>query len=450
MDIGIDAALKAFRATASNYREYDDYYDGVHRLAFATEKFRNAFGSLFRAFADNLCPAVVDAVADRLEPIGFEVEDGPEQAADMAWDIWTRNRMDRRAGEAHLDALRAGDAYLVVWPNPDDSYPTLYPNPGSHMRVWYDDERPSVVSGAAKLWELDDGRMRLNMYYVDRIEKYVTRAKVTGGIPQKGTAFDPYEVEGEAWPLPNEYGVVPVFHFANNASIGQMGRSELRDVIPLQDALNKAVADMLVAMEFVAFPQRWATGLEVEIDESTGKPKAPFTPGVDRVWAVGSELAKFGQFDPSDLTQFLGVQDNLRLEIARVSGTPLHYLMLGGGEFPSGEAMKTAEARFLAKVKDRQVAFGNAWEDALGLAVRMAGGPEARLSMLWTDPTPRSDREMVEIGVMKKDVGVSERQIQLELGYSEEQIERMAKEREEQTQQLGDAMLGAFERGQDE
>ena len=42
------------------------YYDGEHPLQFATAKFREAFGNLFSAFADNWCEIVVDAPVERL------------------------------------------------------------------------------------------------------------------------------------------------------------------------------------------------------------------------------------------------------------------------------------------------------------------------------------------------------------------------------------------------
>ena len=41
--------------------------------AFASAKFENTFGWLFREFALNLCPAVCDAVADKLKVEGFSV-----------------------------------------------------------------------------------------------------------------------------------------------------------------------------------------------------------------------------------------------------------------------------------------------------------------------------------------------------------------------------------------
>lgn len=444
----LEWALTTIRGRLGDYRLASDYYNGNHRLAFATEKFRNAFGALFRSFADNLCASVVDAVADRLQLVGFDVEEGEKGAADSAWAIWQANRMDRRAGEVHQEALRSGDAYVIVWPD-ESGAPVLYPNRGAVMTVHYDEERPGAVDLAAKAWVRQDEMVRLNLYYADRIEKYIARS-AGKELPDRAAAFEPFEVPGEPWPLPNPWEQVPVFHFANNTGTGEFGRSELADVIPLQDALNKAVADMLVAMEYVALPQRWATGLEVDLDETTGRPVVPFTPGVERVWAVGDPEVRFGQFDPANLEQFLSVQDSFRSEMARVSGTPLHYMMLQTGDFPSGEAMRTAEARFLAKVKDRQLAFGNVWENCIGLALRMSSGPDARLSTLWEDPTPRALKELAEVALLKKQLGVSEEQLLSELGYSPEQIRTMQREREAQMAEMGEAMLTAFDRGEGE
>lgn len=435
----IERALKDLTGRIPRYRLYEQYFDGHHRLSFATEKFRNAFGELFRAFADNNCPAVIDPIADRLDVQGFTVEIGPEEASEAVWDIWQTNRMDQRSGEVHLEALRAGDAYVIVWPD-ESGQPVIYPQRAVAVTVGYDDEAIDQINWAAKAWVTDDNYVRLTMYYPDRIEKYVTRnSSSSRTIPDRGGDFIEYRPEREVWPLPNEYGEVPVFHFPNNSDIGHWGRSELANVIPIQDALNKSVADMLVAMEYVALPQRWATGVEVQIDEATGKVIPPFETGVDRIFATSNEATKFGQFAAADLTQFLEVQDNFTLKIARVSGTPAHYMMLDPGSFPSGEAMKTAEARFVAKVRDRQIAFGNAWESAMQFALRIAGGPEdVQLSATWNDPAPRSDRDHIEQLVRKHvELGVPRAQVWREAGYTDDQIERMETELE-----VTDAMQG--------
>ena len=84
---------------------------------------------------------------------------------------------------------------------------------------------------------------------------------------------------------------MPVFHFANNADVGCHGLSELAAAIPIQDGLNKSILDMLVAMEFSAFRQRWVAGIEVDNDPDTGEAKQPFKSGVDQLW-VSSDPAR--------------------------------------------------------------------------------------------------------------------------------------------------------------
>lgn len=445
-DIAI--ALKQFSARAQSYKLAADYYAGNHRLLFATEKFRSVFGSLFRAFADNLCAKVVDAPASRLSITGFSVEKGGEKLANEVWALWLANRMDLRAGEVHTEALTSGDAYVIVWPD-DDGQPIIYPNDAAMMTARYDSERPGVISWAAKAWLGDDGKLRLNLYYADRIEKYVSANK-TDSLPDNSNGFTPYQPEGEgAWPLANPYGKVPVFHFANRGKIGAFGRSELADVIPLQDALNKSIADMLVAMEFVALPQRWATGLEVDIDPNTGKPKALFVPGADRLWTTAGTEAKFGQFAAADLSQFMAVQDGFRKEIASVTNTPIHFIEPPTGNWPSGESLKTAESEFLAKIAQRQTAFGNCWEDVMAFALTVAGkGSDVRLSAIWKDPAPHSELDQVNVAVLKAQIGVSNEQLQRELGYTEQEIATMAEQKQASDAVMADRLMAQFDRGE--
>ena len=61
MNPDIEQAIVKFRQDAGRYDKPERYYNGQHDLTFATEKFQNAFGSLFREFALNMCPAIVDA-----------------------------------------------------------------------------------------------------------------------------------------------------------------------------------------------------------------------------------------------------------------------------------------------------------------------------------------------------------------------------------------------------
>src|SRR5690349_24693486 len=126
MNQHIEQAIDNFRRSAARYAKTERYYRGDHDLAFATEKFENAFGTRFREFAMNLCPAICDAVRDKLRVTGFSVGSRAALPAGVASDadaashseamqagslrhdidrIWFRNRMAERAGEIHKEAL---------------------------------------------------------------------------------------------------------------------------------------------------------------------------------------------------------------------------------------------------------------------------------------------------------------------------------------------------------
>lgn len=446
----IDKAARYLRENRSRYTETENYYDGDHDLAFASDKFKNAFGSLFREFSLNLCPAVVDAVKDKLVITGFRAESGGDNIPDDAWKIWQQNRMGKRSGEIHKEAVKNGDAYAIVWPDPTGRV-TIYPQRAGMCMVEYDEETPGRIVWAAKYWRRLDDRHRVNMFYGDRVEKYISRPERSAtrdARPDPETIkYEPFTEDKGGEVIPNPYGVVPVFHFANNADLGSLGRSELKDVISVQDALNKSVLDMLVAMEFSAFRQRWISGIEIEYDNE-GQPIAPFKSGAERLWITESAETKFGDFAASELSQFLGVKDSFRIDFASVSGTPLYYFMQTGANFPqSGESYRRAETRFVNKIRDRQESFGNVWEDLMQFALMMDGkGNDVRLYAEWEDAAKLSETEELANLLVKKDLGVSDEQLLTEAGYGAADIEAMLKAKAEQRE----AMVRSFNRGEGE
>ena len=451
MNTNIEKAIENLRINNGRYAKTERYYRGAHDLAFATEKFQNTFGSLFREFAMNLCPAICDAVKDKLRITEFRVEAGAGDITLAARRIWQNNRMATRAGEIHKEALKNGDAYAIVWPNTAGRV-TIYPNKAANITAVYDEESPGKILWGAKYWRTPDKRTRLNLFYPDRIERYISvreseivlpeaKSFIEFSVAEKsgrgGTEKQPFlpglenaaathhPSSTSASIIPNPFGVVPVFHFANNSDIGTPGQSELEAAIPVQDGLNKSVLDMLVAMEFSAYRQRWAAGIEIEYDND-GKAVAPFTAGIEHLWIAQNPNAHFGDFEAANLDQFLKVKDSFRIDMASVTGTPLHYLMPHMKGFPSGESLKKAETRFVAKVRDRQESFGQTWADVMAFALMLDGkGKEIRLLTAWEDPAPMSDREAFENIILKKEIGISVEQALLEAGYGDMDIQRM-------------------------
>lgn len=437
----LNICLQEMRLRRVQYALHADYYFGRHRLVFATDRWRNMFGPIFRKFFDNLCRTVVDVTVDKLQLEGFDTTDG--DGCDDAWDLWQNLKMHRKANQVHEEMLRTGDAYVIVQQDETTKELEIYPQAAETCMVRYDDEHPDRVAFGFKWWALSDGRVRANLYYPDRTLKFITATSAQFDLPQRATAFVPWTMPE----IPNELGVVPMFHFPNRANIGQLGVSELEDVVPLQDALNKAILDMMVNGEYISFPQRWAVGLELETDPDTGQAINPFTSGADRLWATGSSETQFGQFNQADMTQFINVQENYRLEIGRVSGTPLHYLFTSN-QFPSGEAMKTAEARHVAKVERAQVICGEQWETIMALALKLSGqamsDANATIRARWKNPEPRSQQLFSQEILAKKQTNVPDEQLWKEWGYSDEEIESFQQAKQDAMAQ----QMALFSQGQ--
>lgn len=93
--------------------------------------------------------------------------------------------------------------------------------------------------------------------------------------------------------------------------------------------------------------------------------------------------------------------------------------------------MKSAEARFVKKIKDRQIAFGNVWENVVKFALKIEGKEvpdDLQVEALWLDAAPKSEAELADTAVKKKAVGVSRSQLLKEMGYDDETVYRMLEE----------------------
>lgn len=411
----------ALDTIAANYparKKYCDYYDGVHYLAFATEKFKTAFGKTLAGMRDNLCPIVVEAPADRMEIINFAGEEGNIKApiATESWKIWQREQMELESFNVHLEAVKTGASYVIVWPN--EKGETRFFLQDSRNCVVIEDEETGEPLFGAKQWKTDDDKVRLNLYYADRIEKRITAKSRTG---QTGALKAEHFIKfADKEPTENPYGVVPMFEFKT--------MPVLEDAIPVQDVLNKTLADRMVSQEFAAFRQRWATGLTPPADELTGVPTLPFKAGADRLWFTDAEGVKFGEFDATALEPFLQASDADRLEMARISGTPLHFFSINVSDAISGKALKALESRFTKKVKRLTLNFGAVWAQIMKLALQIEKkSVDGTLTVQWSAVETQDEKELWETLGLKADLGIPEEILWEESGYTKEDIARFKK-----------------------
>ena len=250
----------------------EEYYDGAHNLAFAGEKFLEAFGGLFHAFADNWCGVVVNAPEERMEVQGFRVNKSTT-ADDGAKRLWEENELDLQAGMGHLDGLISGAFYVTCWQGEKDETPGITVDSSTMTGVECHPKIRRRRTAALRAYLDDDGFEHAELFFPEAVYLFRSKAKRSGG-----SAVDPARAQwviedqldvrsalDSAGKMANPLGVVPVVEFLNMPRLtisrraGWAAHSELSSVIPLQDAVNKLVADMLVASGFAAFHCRSAT-----------------------------------------------------------------------------------------------------------------------------------------------------------------------------------------------
>jgi hypothetical protein len=424
---------------------YDRYYRGEHPLAYSSERFRQAFGGRLDAFADSWCPLVVDAAEERLNVDGFRF--GDDTAADRdAHRLWQTLGMDAESQLAHVESLINGVSYVLVWPGESEGDdPSVTIEHPDEVLVMLTPGARRQRAAAIKRWTGEDGLVHVNLFTPEALYKWRSTSRAVDGFLLEGAGLGAWErrtVSGEEWPLPNPLGVVPVVPLVNRPRLLKPhGESELHNVLPLQDAVNKLTADLLIASEFGAFRQRWATGLDIPTDPVTGEPVEPFAVAIDRLWIGENPETKFGEFSESSLDGYVRAIELFVQHVASQTRTPPHYFYLGGGQPPSGESIKSAETGLVAKVRRKQRHYGESWEEVMRL-IFAAKGDDARASVthaetLWADPESRSEAEHVDAALKRKALGVPFRQLMEDVGYSQAQIERFDAMRQEESALLG-------------
>jgi Phage portal protein, SPP1 Gp6-like len=412
---------------------YTDYYEGRHRLAFVTAPYRQAFGRMLAGVSDNWCGLVVQAGTERLEVQAFVVGDGSDIELDAAaLDLWRREGLELDASLAFAEAAKIGESYLLVTVDADGvAHITV-----EHPRQFIVERHPAdrrIITAALKAWWSDAyDEMHITLWTPDAIIRRARRRNGVWVVPRDNGDQDEGNPFGEVpvAALVNDPQMIPASpplslliapHSAPDVPIG-LGRSDLSDIISSQDAIDQLISNMLIAAEFAAFRQRWATGLEIPKDPDTGEPIQPFRAAVERVWVSEKPDTRFGEFAPTDLQNYINAITWHVQSIASRTRIPPHILMSGSGNWPSGESLRAAETGLLSKVHSKMRSFTPALTRALSLGLRAEGVDAPMITVDWVDPERRIESEFADSLIKKLALGVPPQQLWADAGYSPEQI----------------------------
>lgn len=437
-NLDVKRAYEAIKAKQEHHTETFQYYDGDHPMVFSNERLRKVFGGTLVNFVENWCSVVIDTCKERIELTGFQV---PDSAKDTFTRFWNENQLSIESDYVHEAALVTSESYLIVWPNENNQVEAFYNDPRL-CHAFYESGNPRKMRMAAKMWVDEDEKYRLTLYYPDRLEYYRTTKPAKDVTDYKAFIQDVDE-ERESNTAENEYGEIPVFHF----KMGTRGyKGDLKSVIPIQNAVNKLLSDMIVAAEFSAFMQRWVIS-NGDIGKLKNSPNEIWQLPAGAGGEFGGQPTSVGAFPATDLDNFLKAMERESEVVGRITRTPRHYFYSTGGD-PSGEALIAMESPLNKKAKDRIELFEPVWRQAIAFALKISGliVDPADIKPIWDSVETIQPKTQAEIRVYNKNAGIPLITQLKNEGWTNEEIGQMLLDKAKE-ESLGDQLLADFESG---
>ncbi len=437
--MSFQAQLTDIELRAKNVKSFRDYYDGDHPVNLTAEmrKMLNLAKS-GGEFNDNYAQIIVDTMSDRI--LLENIEADTEQASSWAEEVLDDNDIDDLQSDIHEATIRDGETFLMVsWDNDEKrvvlTHELAYDGI-SGMLALYKSADIAEMAAAIKIWNItsENGSItdtvRINVYYPDRITKWVSK---------DGAGYTPFTEDASA---PNGEAMwigsdgqplgIPVVHFKNRGRKNQ-GLSELANMIPLQDVLNRLLHSIVSTSELDAFRIKWVIG---------AAPPKGVAPGM--VYEIGQNGAPPDQLNAVRVGEWAAGQVAPQLEVARwitgeigkITRTPAPEF--GANDNASGESLKQREIGLIGKVKRFFVKAGNAWTRALDMAWKVqetfGQTPPAykRFKSKWQDPEIRNDQVLVDnAGKLREIQGEREtlRMLAPYRHWTEDDIDRIIEEK---------------------
>lgn len=445
--ISLQAAVWRQQEQWNKTRDYRDYYAGL-QPSMLSERQEEFLGDILtrseHPVCFNLCDVVVNVLRERLKVEGFLAGDNESNTlSELAWQWWQAGLMDAEQSVVHRDALRDGRCYLIVDWDDDDKRPTWKANTlydGDTGVTFHRDGETGKPLLAIKYWKVsnpldpDYAQLRRTVYLPDRLMRY-EMGKAGEWQPLDERKGKPLEWWTDTLAEGGKPLGLPVIEFANSGNM-----SEIAQIVGLQNALNKTLLDLLAAADSTGFqmfaisykgPLESAPTDDEGDDESGHGDELRIAPG--RAIELGDD-ARVTVLPSGDLSQLIDALTTLVSFVAASTRTPHYYLRpVGGGEIPSGEALKQLEAALVARAKERFTTFGSAWVEAMRVGARLyaaLGGsgvdPEAPLEVSWADPQIKNELYMAQVGEAEQKLGVPNEVIwSKRLDYSPKEVETM-------------------------
>lgn len=460
--------LNALDKARPGYTIAHKMYEGTAKEVAANER----IAELVRASADkyraNFARKPVRARLNRLKINAYQVvnsagEESPKTAATkLLAQIAQANEFDIEIPRWVEMTCAFGDAYLLVWPAAEsapvgetgqtfDAVDVFVRSPMT-MRAIYDQENTRKIDYVIDSWDEgydDDCRLRVNLYYPDKIERWISRDKVehAAGKAWADSMFEPFDetdsedpTAGDGPVIPNPWGRLPIFH---GRTARPYGRPVHFDAFGPQNAITKIMATHLSGIDWNGWPWRYqlskanttGAGLadwDKDTREAPGRP-VKTGPGVSvrRTSKVSNEPGTMNKLSNVDAVgQLEGAQAAVFLEplvayirvLGEVTDTPMNVTD-PTGQVESGQSRRSRIDDLLSAVEDLKVQLSGPLTSACEFALTVVGQLEQVVTIDWAPSAKVDDLEGWQAVAAKQAAGVPERTTLIEAGYSVAEVE---------------------------
>jgi hypothetical protein len=404
-------------------RLYNSYYEGEQPLSYMHPELIQQLEGQVRQVVINWPQMVVDAIEERLDIEGFR---RPEEASgdkDL-WEIWQDNDMDSGSQRAHVEALALGRSYVTVGsPDVKGDAPVITDESPMDM-IAVTDPKTRRTGAALRRWSSDG--VELPASVANMATLYLPNSTIIFRKDDAGAwAPDGRRDDHNLGQTP----VVPILNRARRKS--PLGVSEMKLILPISDAACKIATDMMVGANFHALPRYWATGVsESDFVDENNNPVSIWKTVTGRMWATEEEVAKLGQFEASDLSNFHKTLDTLAQLVASLCGMPPHYLGFTTDNPASADAIRSSETRLVKRAERKQGMFEEGWEQVMRLAMRISSGKWdptlRRLETAWRDPSTPTVGQVYDAAIKAYQADVVPLKFtRRKLGYNDVEIGQM-------------------------
>lgn len=376
-------AIDELKKKQAPYTELWDYYEGRNELRFASRKMAQVFKDMGARFSENWMSVVVKSATDRMVLQAPVIAEQDEQTETLG-QLYEDSGLIHDESAVHECMAVTGEAFVIIWREDQDESPQAYYHDSRLCHAEYDFANPRRLRFVAKWYADEAGYVHITLYYPEHIEHYVSLNSTQDSIhnPRNVNALSSIETESAfrlddalGGAVANEYEEIPVFHFRTTPrrAVSLMG-----DVLRLQDACDKILSDMMVSSEYGAMKQRYIIS-NADVSKLRNAP--------NEIWQIpagveGEQPVSVGQFEATELTNYLNVLNRLSTSIGVISQTPKHYFYQQGGD-PSGEALIAMEAPLTRKVQRLQQTVRPVWQRLFAMLLQMAGQDVPTLRDIW-------------------------------------------------------------------